>query len=199
MTQDVIREARIGRGSSVGEPVTIGVEIGDDSEPTSIGDNAVIRSGTIIYGDVLIGDDFTTGHNVLIREGSVLGDDVLVGTNTVLDGCVEVGSHVSLQTGVYLPSGTTVADKVFVGPHAVCTNDHYPIRTETDLRGPTLEEHVSIGANATLLPGVTIGERSFVAAGAVVTADVPPDTLAAGVPADHRRLPEHLAGGNALA
>jgi maltose O-acetyltransferase len=35
----------------------------------------------------------------------------------------------------------------------------------------------------TVLAGVTIGPEAFVAAGSVVTADVPPRTLAGGVPA----------------
>jgi acetyltransferase-like isoleucine patch superfamily enzyme len=47
----------------------------------------------------------------------------------------------------------------------------------------TIERNVWIGTAATVLPGVTIGADSVVAAGAVVTHDVPPATLAAGVPA----------------
>ena len=42
---------------------------------------------------------------------------------------------------------------------------------------------VWIGSNATILSGVSIGEWSVVAAGAVVTKDVPPMTIAGGVPA----------------
>lgn len=199
MSESSAREARIGRHARVDDTATVGYRPGDGCERTVIGDNAVVRAGSIIYAGVRIGDDLTTGHGVVVREGSVLGDDVLVGTNAVLDGSLDVGSHVSLQTGVYLPPGTTVGDHVFVGPHAVCTNDPFPLRTETELRGPTLADHASVGANATILPGVTVGERSFVAAGAVVTADVPPDALAVGVPAEHRRLPEALDGGNGLA
>ena len=40
--------------------------------------------------------------------------------------------------------------------------------------------------------------RDDIAAGAVVTADVPPGTLAVGVPARHRALPTDLEGGNDL-
>lgn len=43
--------------------------------------------------------------------------------------------------------------------------------------------HVWIGVNVTILPGVTIGDGAIIAAGATVTKDVPPHTLAAGVPA----------------
>ena len=190
-------EVDIGSESDVAADATLGA--GGNGEMTTIGDRATIRSGTIIYGDVVIGDDFTTGHGAVVREETTLGDDVLVGTNTVIDGDTVVGSHVSMQTGVYVPRQTRIHDSVFLGPHAVMTNDSYPIRGETELEGPTLEANVTVGSNATILPGVTVGERSFVAAGAVVTENVPPDRLALGAPATHRPLPEHLDGGNAIA
>ena len=51
-----------------------------------------------------------------------------------------------------------------------------------------------VGANATVMPGVTIGEGAVVGAGAVVTQDIPPWTIAAGVPAKviGRRTPPRL-------
>jgi acetyltransferase-like isoleucine patch superfamily enzyme len=178
-------------GATVGEPTA-------DGDPPVIGDDATIRSGTIIYPDVRIGDGFTTGHGALVREDTVVGDDVVVGTNVVIDGSTTVGDSVSMQTGVYVPTNTDVGDSVFLGPKAVLTNDPYPVRRDVDLDGPTLEDHASIGANATLLPGVTVGEQAFVAAGAVVTEDVPPGTLAVGGPAVHRPLPDALDGRNEI-
>ncbi|WP_238479993.1 acyltransferase [Natranaeroarchaeum sulfidigenes] len=171
---------------------------GEEGDPPAFGTDATIRSGTIIYSGVQIGDRFQTGHNAVVRERTAIGDDVTVGTNAVIDGKTTIGSSVSLQTGVYVPPYTDIGDQVFLGPHAVCTNDPYPVRRDDGLVGPTLEDHVSIGANAVLLPGVTIGEGSFVAAGAVVTEDVPPETLAVGAPAVHRELPEPLDGGNLI-
>lgn len=169
-----------------------------DHESTRIGDRSRIRSGSIIYADVEIGDDFTTGHDVVVREGTVIGDEVLIGTKTVIDGTTTIGDRCSLQTGVYVPAKTTIGDDVFIGPNAVLTNDSYPVRTDDDLSGATIEDGVSVGANATLLPGITVGEGAFVAAGAVVTRDVPPETLAVGSPAEHRPLPEPLDAKNEL-
>lgn len=40
-----------------------------------------------------------------------------------------------------------------------------------------------LGARVILLPGVTVGAGAVIGAGAVVTRDIPPNTLAAGVPA----------------
>jgi len=117
----------------------------------------------------------------------------------VLDGRVTVGDDVRIQTGVYVPPASRIDDRVFLGPNVVLTNDPYPLRQAVDLTGPTIEADVSVGANATVLPGVTVGRGSFVAAGAVVVDDVPPRTLAVGVPATHRPLPDPLDTGNMVA
>lgn len=190
--------ARIGAHSHIDAGATVGYVHRDDARPTKIGERATIRAGTIVYTDTEIGDDFTTGHNALVRENTDIGDDVLVGTDTTIDGSCAIGSHVSLQTGVYVPTHTDIGNQVFVGPRATFTNDPYPVRRETELRGPTLEDGVSIGANATVLPGVTVGRGAFVAAGAVVAEDVPPERLAVGVPARHEPLPEKLTGENTI-
>lgn len=194
-------EAESQTGALLGEDVAIAPDARlccGGGPPTELGDRAVVRSGTVVYADVVAGDGFTTGHNALVREGTTMGDDVLVGTNAVVDGATSVGSRVSLQTNAYLPRETTLGDDVFVGPGTVLTNDPYPVRREVDLAGPTLEDGVSVGANATLLPDVTVGEGAFVAAGAVVTEDVPERSLAVGAPAEHRPLPAALQGVNDL-
>lgn len=185
-----------GENCTVDDETTLGH--GGFDEPTRVGDDATIRAGSILYGDVTIGDEFTTGHDILVRESTTIGDDVLVGTKTVIDGQTTIGSHVSLQTNVYIPTETTIGDNVFIGPSAALTNDEYPIRTDNGLEGPTIEDGASIGANATLLPGVTVGENAFVAAGSVVTEDVPPNTLAVGTPAKEQPLPKPLEGANQL-
>jgi acetyltransferase-like isoleucine patch superfamily enzyme len=49
--------------------------------------------------------------------------------------------------------------------------------------GILLEDDVWVGAGAIITDGVRIGQGAVIAAGAVVTADVPPHTVAGGVPA----------------
>ena len=189
----------LGQDTRIDEDTQIGYGAAHPDDETRIGDRTRIRSGSTIYGDVRIGDDCATGHNVLIREGTRIGDDTVIGTETVLDGKCTIGSHVSLQTRSYVPPFTTIHDEVFLGPHAVLTNDEHPVKNAGTLQGPTLERGATIGANATVLPGKTIGRDAFVAAGSVVTKDVPPQTLAVGVPARHRALPDQLKGRNQLA
>ncbi|WP_255171649.1 acyltransferase [Natrononativus amylolyticus] len=187
-----------GENAAIDDGATVGYGYDHFGEPARLGDDATVRAGTIVYADVTIGDGFTTGHNALVREATRMGDDVLVGTGSVIDGTTEIGSNVSIQSGVYVPTDTTVGSNVFFGPHAVLTNDPYPVRQDVDLEGPTIEDGVSVGANATILPGVTVGESAFVAAGAVVTEDVPPETLVVGAPGEHLPLPETLQAQNQI-
>ncbi|WP_406600374.1 acyltransferase [Methanovulcanius yangii] len=154
-----------------------------------IGRNAVIRSGTTIYCDVTAGDNFSTGHNVVIREHTTIGNNVSIGTNTIIEGNTKIGNGVNMQSLVYIPTGVVIEDDVFIGPNAVLTNDPYPPNDRGNLKGPIIRKGASIGANATILPGIEIGEGSLVAAGAIVTKDVPPHTLAVGAPARFRDLP----------
>lgn len=189
----------LGRNAQIDEGATVGYEYEAADQPAFVGDDARVRAGTTVYADVTIGDRFVTGHDALVRERTVVGDDVVLGTKAVLDGSVTVGANVSIQTGVYVPPETELGNRVFLGPNAVLTNDSYPLRVDTELDGPTLEDDVSVGANATILPGVSVGEGAFVAAGSVVVDDVPPETLAVGVPAEHQPLPDQLARENVLA
>ena len=184
----------IGPDAQIFEPVTLGFPSRDKMQKTgftgtTVGKNAVIRSGTILYCDVIIGDFFQTGHNVVIREETRIGDRVSIGTATVIDGHTTIGNDVSLQSRVYIPTNTRIGNHVFIGPNAVLTNDRYPPTRIGGLDGPIIKDSAAIGANATLLPGVCIGKGALVAAGAIVTRDVPDHMMAIGAPAKIRELP----------
>ena len=213
MYSKIYGRSRVGQNAVLGEGVIIGYPTAGilkkaastgagieemDFEGAVIGDNAVIRSNSIIYTDVDIGNNFRTGHNVLVREETIMGDNVLIGTNTIIDGRVVIGNNISIQGNVYIPLNVVIEDNVFIGPCAVLANDKYPVRKRSDLKGPTLRQGASIGANATLLPGVEIGEGAMVAAGALVTRDVPPWKLAVGFPAVVRELPDELRRYNII-
>jgi acetyltransferase-like isoleucine patch superfamily enzyme len=188
---------KTGAGLQVFEPVTLGFPSRDNIgktgfKGTTIGKNAVLRSGTVIYCDVNIGDQFQCGHNVLIREKTKIGDRVAIGTSTIIEGKVTIGSDVNLQSMVYIPTNTTIGNHVFIGPNTILTNDRYPPTGIGGLNGPVIRNSVSIGANATILPGICIGEGALVAAGAIVTHDVPDHMLALGAPAKIRKLPKEI-------
>ena len=191
----------LGPDAQIFEPVTLGFPSRDNLQKTgfvgtTIGKNSVIRSGTILYCDVITGDFFQTGHNVVIREGTRIGDRVSIGTATVIDGHTIIGNDVSLQSRVYIPTNTRIGNHVFIGPNAIFTNDRYPPSGIGGLDGPYIMDSAAIGANATLLPGVTIGVGALVAAGSIVTRDVPDHMMAIGAPAKIRELPKPLIPGS---
>ena len=65
------------------ENIIVGYGYKKFSKPPVIGKNPLLRSNTVIYNDVTIGDNLRTGHNVLIREKTTIGDDVLAGRGRV--------------------------------------------------------------------------------------------------------------------
>ncbi len=151
------------------------------SEGAKIGQNAILRRGSVIYERALIGSGVELGHNVLIREDTIIGDGVRIGTGSIIEKEVRIGRNAWIQSMVYIPNGTVIEDDVFIGPNAVITNDKYPPSKRLD--PVVIRKGAVIGANATLVAGIEIGEGAVVAAGAVVTRDVPPGAVVAGVPA----------------
>ena len=71
-----------------------------------------------------------------------------------------------------------------------------PIREQgITAQGIVIEDDVWLGAGATVVDGVTIGRGSVIGAGAVVTTDMPPYSIAVGIPAkvvkDRRQLEQN--------
>lgn len=201
----VHKNVKLGKNIIIQENVILGLPSRtflktEESEwpETIIGDNAVLRSGTVIYCDVIIGINFQTGHNVMIRENIKIGDNVSIGTHSVIDNATTLGSHINIQSLVYLPTNSIIEDYVFIGPGAVFTNDKYPVRINAKLIGPIIRKGATIGAGSTVLPGIEIGEGAMVAAGSVVTKKVPAWTLAIGSPAKIEELPKNLKKQNMI-
>jgi len=184
----------IGENAHFFDPITLGFPSRDhlgkkDFPGVTIGNDAVLRSGSTLYCEVKIGNRFQCGHNVLIREKTVIGDNTSVGTASIIEGYTSIGSNVSIQSMVFIPTNTEIGDNVFIGPAAVLTNDRYPPTGKPELKGPILEDKSVIGAKAVILPMVRIGKGAAVAAGAVVTRDVPAGKMAIGSPAKIKELP----------
>jgi acetyltransferase-like isoleucine patch superfamily enzyme len=179
---------RIGKNAIIEDYAVIGVPPRGKKPgelKTVIGDNAFIRSHTVIYAGNKIGNNFQTGHHVMIREENVIGNDVSVGTSSVIEHHVTIGNGVRIHTNAFVPETSVLEDGCWLGPHVVITNALYPLshHVKQSLKGARVKKNAKIGANATLLPGVTIGEKSLVGAGAVVTKDVAPNTVVVGNPA----------------
>jgi acetyltransferase-like isoleucine patch superfamily enzyme len=162
---------------------------GDDPfPPTIIGDNATIRSHTVIYAGNRIGKNFQTGNKANIRELNDIGDDVSIGTLSVVEHHVKIGKGSRIHTQVFIPEYSVLEERAWLGPNVVLTNARYPMTrlTKSELKGPVIKEGGKVGANSTVLPGVIIGKGSLIGAGSLVANDTLPLGIYFGTPAVRR-------------
>lgn len=188
MTYKILPNVQLGKNVIIEDFVVIGVPPRGKKEgelATVIGDDAMIRSHTVIYAGNRIGKNFQTGHHVIIREENEIGNDVSVGTSSVIEHHVKIGNNVRIHTQAFIPETSVLEDGAWIGPNVVITNAAYPLsqNVKKELKGAIVKKGAKVGANATLLPGVVIGENALVGAGAVVTRDVPAETVVVGNPA----------------
>ena len=135
-----------------------------------IGKGSTLHMGTVFY---------ETGN-------IIIGKDTIIGEKAVLDGRdkIIIGNHVDIASEVM----------IYNSEHDIETEDFKAI-----IAPVMIEDYVFIGPRAIILPGVKIGKGAVVGAGAVVTKDVPPFSIAGGVPAKiigERRLkiPQYKLG-----
>jgi len=106
-----------------------------------------------------------------------------IGNKAYLPSCLKI-SDLKSRTG-----NVKIGDRASLGPRVLIVTDSSPNNSKLIKKFPLvsdnviIENDVWIGANVVILPGVTIGECSVIAAGSVINKDIPPFTIAAGVPA----------------
>ena len=107
---------------------------------------------------------------------------------------IEIGDGVVLNPSIRISGAKSVRIGPGVGISSNCfitDNDHYSpdptigaVANTHVIAAPTsIGAHAWIGEKACVLKGVTIGTHSIIGAGSVVVRDVPPFSIAAGVPA----------------
>jgi acetyltransferase-like isoleucine patch superfamily enzyme len=123
--------------------------------------------------------EFAGGKDVTIYDSATVVGEVRIGDHTwigpfcSLDGTggLTIGSYCSISSGTHLMTHDTVRWALSGGRQQY---EYSPIR---------IGDHCFLGVNSVVTRGVSIGDRCVVGAGAVVTADLPPLSIAAGVPA----------------
>lgn len=105
------------------------------------------------------------------------GVNTRVGENVFINACCNVQD----QGGVRIGNDCLIGHAVVI---ATLNHAEDPLQRQSLTARPVLiEDYVWIGSHVTICPGVTIGYGSIIGAGAVVTKDVPPLSVAVGVPA----------------
>ena len=161
--------------------------------------------GVELGQDVRLGPgvDFNLGgnyRNTLRPAGAKgrirVGDQGWIEKGAVLwafDGSIRTGTNVFLgpYVTIYGHGGVEIGDQTLVSMHATILSSNHAvpgrekvIRAQPDILLPTkIGRDVWIGANAVILGGVKIGDGCVIGAGSVVTKDLPPYSVAMGVPA----------------
>jgi maltose O-acetyltransferase len=139
------------------------------------------------------------GHPLISNHGRmVIGSRVqLVSTAARLElvtlpgGTLEIGERTLVNYGGSIAAAESVriGARCLIGTHAIIMdNDFHRVEPERRLEWPesrpiAIEDNVWLGARVIVLGGVTIGAGSCIGAGSVVNSDIPPRSLAVGVPA----------------
>jgi acetyltransferase-like isoleucine patch superfamily enzyme len=142
-----------------------------------------------VHGNVL--ESFREGR-LEVGEHTLLEPHVWI--TIAPDARVRIGSGTFLNIGVMVAS----VELIEIGDHGMFANGCFisdgghrfddpdkpvPWQGFTS-KGPTrIGDNVWCGANVVITSGVTVGERCVIGANSVVTRDVPPFSIAAGVPA----------------
>jgi acetyltransferase-like isoleucine patch superfamily enzyme len=127
-----------------------------------------------------------------------------IGANTLLEPGVWLTApapgRIRIGRGTFLNMGVMVAaaELVEIGDHCMFANGcfvsdashrfddpHRPVPWQGfTSKGPTrIGDNVWCGAHVVITSGVTVGERCVIGANSVVTTDLPPFSIAAGIPA----------------
>ena len=121
---------------------------------------------------------------------------VKVSQGVILDcwgGNITIKENVFLgpYTVIYGHGGVTIGKDTLIAMHCRILSSNHTVAdrnsqicSQPDILLPTtIGEDVWLGAGVTILGGVTVGDGCVVGAGAIVTKDLPPYSVAVGVPA----------------
>lgn len=157
------------------------------------GENLAKRFPQVTFGEGVIlrgSEKFSAGPGCFIDTRAYLS--CAGGEWNNYSGYVRLGSNceIGAYSTIFGAGGITIGDNVHMGSHvSIWANT-----LRRDVRDGTgnavmrfapvkIEDNVIIGANASIGPGVTIGKNSVIGQGSAVIFDVPPDSMAYGVPA----------------
>jgi bifunctional UDP-N-acetylglucosamine pyrophosphorylase/glucosamine-1-phosphate N-acetyltransferase len=174
--------------------------ISDDAE---IGSDTVIYPGTVILGNVKIGEENIIGPQTEIKDSKIgngntirqsvvhdseIGNDAAVGPfahirpKSVLENNVKIGNFVEVKKSV-MSSGSKASHLSYIGDAEIGKDVNLgcgSITVNYDGKNKFLtkvEDGAFIGCNSNLIAPVTVGKNAYVAAGSTITENVPAESL----------------------
>lgn len=138
-------------------------------------------------------DCIEMGENVFIRGYSrieaIKSDGYSIFTPAIKIGNgahIEQYFHVGACELVEIGENVLIASGVFISDHNHCFSDvNVAIKLQGVEKGGKviIEKNAWLGEGCAVLPGVTIGRNSIIGTNSVVTKDIPPYSIAVGIPA----------------
>jgi acetyltransferase-like isoleucine patch superfamily enzyme len=118
-----------------------------------------------------------SGAHIIVKENAVL----TLGSGYINRNCrIKCFKHINIGMDVAISENVTIWDS---DVHQISKNSESTDVPINISRSINIGDHVWIGTNSIILKGVTIGSGSIIGAGSVVNKSIPPNCLAAGVPA----------------
>lgn len=174
-----------------------------------IGQDTVIWPNTYLYSKTIIGEACTLGPNTIIHDARIGNRCEILASvieKAIVEDDVEIGPFARLRKGAhlaqgvhmgnfgevknsYLGPGVKIGHFSYVGDATIGANANVSAGVITCNFDGRKKNHTEIGADAfigsdtLLIAPVAVGEGARTGAGAVVTKDIPPYSLAVGMPA----------------
>ena len=191
-------------GVTMIDPASIYIEPG-----VTLGQDTILWPGTYLHGSTQIGEACVIGPNTIIRDSKVGNDCTLLASvleGALLEDHVEMGPYCHLRKGAHLCTGVHMGNfgevkNSTLGPGAKMGHFSYmgdaQVGADVNIGAGTITcnydgthkypteigEGAFIGSDTMLVAPVKVGAGARTGAGAVVTRDIPPHSLAVGVPA----------------
>lgn len=139
---------------------------------------AKVGGGSKIYSNVKI---FGNGQ-LVIGEDTFIGHEVMIVTSS--PATITLGARVDIAPNVFIGTGS----------HQIDWNRDRVAGTGTS-ESIVIEDECWLGVGCKILPGVLVGKHTVIAAAAVVNKSLPPNIIAAGIPARVIMNPVKLKSG----
>lgn len=154
----IIRDnVHIKRGSFIGTRSILGEYLMDfykdrtnKVHPLVIGENALIRTENVIYGDTVIGDNFQSGHSVIIENNCNVSNNVAIQNNVIVHSYTDIGSY------------TKILDETILGRKPMATGS-IERKVEDNLSSLQIGKGCVIGVSSTIYKGTHIGNDVLIA------------------------------------
>lgn len=114
----------------------------------------------------------TTIHtSVSLSTSATVGMGTMIFHRSIVQARTRIGNHVIVNTGASIDHDCKIGNFVHIGPGSTLCGF------------VEVGDGANLGASTTIIPSVKIGQGAVIGAGAVVVSDIPPKSLAVGVPA----------------